>query len=79
MCLNHRHVDWSSKKQSFGGMEKEEGIRTRKVDAIGVLFSAMFLRASFLHSFFGYNHFLLHSYDQSRLFYVQLGSYWLGR
>ncbi len=28
-----------------------------KVNAIGMLFNAMFLQASFLHSFFGYIHF----------------------
>lgn len=37
----------------LGGMGKEEGTRTRKAGAIGVLFSAIFLRALFSHSFFG--------------------------
>ena len=43
-------------EMEVGWMEKEGGTRTRKVDAIGVLFSVTFLRASFSHLFFGYNH-----------------------
>jgi hypothetical protein len=36
-----------------GWMGKEEGTRIRRVDAIGVHFSVIFLRASFSHSLFG--------------------------
>jgi hypothetical protein len=67
-------------KTKYGELGKEEGMETRKVDAICVFFRDMFLQASFLHLFFKYIHIVRHSYDQSELLYVQqLFSHWLGR
>lgn len=40
-------------EMEVGWMGREEGTRIRRVDAIGVLFSVMFLRVSFSLSFFG--------------------------